>query len=110
MSFDNRRKQVMSCFERAPLGGMKAALAGRESVTSQRALLRLGMLWAGRMRLGSSGIFVGILLVLVHAAAACEFGPVPDRATGIVCRMTKPAALLCKCPPCGTAFSPSVRR
>nr|XP_038041190.1 cholesteryl ester transfer protein isoform X1 [Anas platyrhynchos]XP_038041191.1 cholesteryl ester transfer protein isoform X1 [Anas platyrhynchos] len=73
---------------------MKAALAGRESVTSQRALLRLGMLWAGRMRLGSSGIFVGILLVLVHAAAACEFGPVPDRATGIVCRMTKPAALL----------------
>uniref|UniRef100_A0A8B9SUP4 Cholesteryl ester transfer protein n=1 Tax=Anas platyrhynchos TaxID=8839 RepID=A0A8B9SUP4_ANAPL len=54
------------------------------------------MLWAGRMRLGSSGIFVGILLVLVHTAAACEFGPVPDRATGIVCRMTKPAALLCK--------------
>ncbi|NWZ18850.1 CETP protein, partial [Asarcornis scutulata] len=52
------------------------------------------MLWAGRMRLGSSGIFVGILLVLVHTAAACEFGPVPDRATGIVCRMTKPAALL----------------
>ncbi|EOB01029.1 Cholesteryl ester transfer protein, partial [Anas platyrhynchos] len=52
------------------------------------------MLWAGRMRLGSSGIFIGILLVLVHAAAACEFGPVPDRATGIVCRMTKPAALL----------------
>lgn len=38
------------------------------------------------------------LLVLVHtAAAACEFGPFPYRAAGIVCRMTKPAALLCKC-------------
>uniref|UniRef100_A0A8B9DG51 Cholesteryl ester transfer protein n=1 Tax=Anser cygnoides TaxID=8845 RepID=A0A8B9DG51_ANSCY len=80
----------MSCFEQAPLGGMKAALAGQESVTSQRSLLRLRMLWAGRMRLGT----VGILLVLVHTAAACEFGPVPYRVTGIVCRMTKPAALL----------------
>ncbi|NWI85339.1 CETP protein, partial [Pitta sordida] len=49
------------------------------------------MCWAGRMMLG--GIF-GILLVLVHASAACEFGPFPYRATGIVCRMTKPAALL----------------
>ncbi|NXW55910.1 CETP protein, partial [Eurystomus gularis] len=48
------------------------------------------MLWAGRMRLGT----FGILLVLVHASAACEFGPFPYRATGIVCRMTKPAALL----------------
>lgn len=92
----------MSCFEQAPLGGMKAALAGQESVTSQRSLLRLRMLWAGRMRLGT----VGILLVLVHSAAACEFGPVPYRVTGIVCRMTKPAALLCKCPLCGTEFFP----
>uniref|UniRef100_A0A8C8EBM1 Cholesteryl ester transfer protein n=1 Tax=Otus sunia TaxID=257818 RepID=A0A8C8EBM1_9STRI len=51
------------------------------------------MLWAGRMRLGT----FGVLLMLVHtAAAACEFGPSPYRATGIVCRMTKPAALLCK--------------
>uniref|UniRef100_A0A8C8B8T7 Cholesteryl ester transfer protein n=1 Tax=Otus sunia TaxID=257818 RepID=A0A8C8B8T7_9STRI len=49
------------------------------------------MLWAGRMRLGT----FGVLLMLVHtAAAACEFGPSPYRATGIVCRMTKPAALL----------------
>ncbi|NWI50920.1 CETP protein, partial [Calyptomena viridis] len=48
------------------------------------------MCWAGRMMLG---VF-RILLVLVHAAAACEFGPFPYRATGIVCRMTKPAALL----------------
>ncbi|NXA08389.1 CETP protein, partial [Sapayoa aenigma] len=48
------------------------------------------MCWAGRMMLG---IF-RILLVLVHASAACEFGPFPYRATGIVCRMTKPAALL----------------
>ncbi|NWS67454.1 CETP protein, partial [Crotophaga sulcirostris] len=48
------------------------------------------MLWAGRMGLGT----FGILLVLVHASAACEFGPFPYRATGIVCRMTKPAALL----------------
>ncbi|NWV75611.1 CETP protein, partial [Dasyornis broadbenti] len=44
----------------------------------------------GRMMLGT----FRILLVLVHAAAACEFGPFPYRATGIVCRMTKPAALL----------------
>ncbi|XP_030368626.1 cholesteryl ester transfer protein isoform X1 [Strigops habroptila] len=35
-----------------------------------------------------------ILLVLVHVSAACEFGPFPYRVTGIVCRMTKPAALL----------------
>ncbi|NXS61736.1 CETP protein, partial [Brachypteracias leptosomus] len=35
-----------------------------------------------------------ILLVLVHMSAACQFGPFPYRATGIVCRMTKPAALL----------------
>ncbi|NXQ53460.1 CETP protein, partial [Anthoscopus minutus] len=48
------------------------------------------MCWAGRMMLGT----FSILLVLVHAAAACEFGPFPYRATGIVCRMTKPAALL----------------
>ncbi|NWW13671.1 CETP protein, partial [Oreocharis arfaki] len=48
------------------------------------------MCWAGRMTLGT---FI-ILLVLVHAAAACDFGPFPYRATGIVCRMTKPAALL----------------
>ncbi|NXF02892.1 CETP protein, partial [Smithornis capensis] len=48
------------------------------------------MCWAGRMMLG---IF-RILLVLVHGSAACEFGPFPYRATGIVCRMTKPAALL----------------
>lgn len=27
MSFDNQRKQVTSCFERALLGGMKAAFA-----------------------------------------------------------------------------------
>ncbi|NWU32889.1 CETP protein, partial [Hylia prasina] len=48
------------------------------------------MCWAGRMMLRT----FSILLVLVHAAAACEFGPFPYRATGIVCRMTKPAALL----------------
>uniref|UniRef100_A0A8C3UNZ1 Cholesteryl ester transfer protein n=1 Tax=Catharus ustulatus TaxID=91951 RepID=A0A8C3UNZ1_CATUS len=50
------------------------------------------MCWAGRMMLGT----FSTLLVLVHtaAAAACEFGPFPYRATGIVCRMTKPAALL----------------
>ncbi|NXK64292.1 CETP protein, partial [Sylvietta virens] len=50
------------------------------------------MCWAGRMVLGT----FSILLVLVHAAAAaaCEFGPFPYRATGIVCRLTKPAALL----------------
>ncbi|NXU12774.1 CETP protein, partial [Pardalotus punctatus] len=48
------------------------------------------MCWTGRMMLGT----FSILLVLVHAAAACEFGPFPYRATGIVCRMTKPAALL----------------
>uniref|UniRef100_A0A8C5T4P1 Cholesteryl ester transfer protein n=1 Tax=Malurus cyaneus samueli TaxID=2593467 RepID=A0A8C5T4P1_9PASS len=50
------------------------------------------MCWAGRMMLGT----FRVLLVLVHAAAACEFGPFPYRATGIVCRMTKPAALLCE--------------
>ncbi|NWZ80501.1 CETP protein, partial [Poecile atricapillus] len=48
------------------------------------------MCWAGRTMLGTFSIF----LVLVQAAAACEFGPFPYRATGIVCRMTKPAALL----------------
>ncbi|KFP72519.1 PREDICTED: cholesteryl ester transfer protein [Acanthisitta chloris] len=48
------------------------------------------MCWAGRMMLGT----FGILLVLVHASAACEFGSFPYRTTGIVCRMTKPAALL----------------
>ncbi|NXB38600.1 CETP protein, partial [Eulacestoma nigropectus] len=48
------------------------------------------MCWAGRMMLGT----FSILLVLVQAAAACDFGPFPYRATGIVCRMTKPAALL----------------
>ncbi|NXG76734.1 CETP protein, partial [Baryphthengus martii] len=48
------------------------------------------MLWAGRMRLGT----FRILLVLVHASAACEFGPFPYSTTGIVCRMTKPATLL----------------
>ncbi|NXQ47061.1 CETP protein, partial [Catharus fuscescens] len=49
------------------------------------------MCWAGRVMLGT----FSTLLVLVHtAAAACEFGPFPYRATGIVCRMTKPAALL----------------
>uniref|UniRef100_A0A669QY08 Cholesteryl ester transfer protein n=1 Tax=Phasianus colchicus TaxID=9054 RepID=A0A669QY08_PHACC len=42
------------------------------------------------MRLGTARI----LLMLIHAAAACEFGPVPYSVTGIVCRMTKPAALL----------------
>uniref|UniRef100_A0A8C3JPI6 Cholesteryl ester transfer protein n=1 Tax=Calidris pygmaea TaxID=425635 RepID=A0A8C3JPI6_9CHAR len=36
----------------------------------------------------------GILLVLIHASAACEFGPFPYSTTGIACRMTKPAALL----------------
>jgi len=51
------------------------------------------MLWAGGMRLGTARI----LLMLVHAAAACEFGPMPYSVTGIVFRMTKPAALLCKC-------------
>ncbi|KAL2300206.1 hypothetical protein Nmel_012170, partial [Mimus melanotis] len=57
----------------------------------QRSLLCLRMCWAGRMMLGT----FSILLVLFHtAAAACEFGPFPYRATGIVCRMTKPAALL----------------
>ncbi|NWR51294.1 CETP protein, partial [Regulus satrapa] len=50
------------------------------------------MCWAARMMLGT----FSISLVLVHTAAAagCEFGPFPYRATGIVCRMTKPAALL----------------
>ncbi|NXQ21967.1 CETP protein, partial [Peucedramus taeniatus] len=48
------------------------------------------MCWAGRMMLGTFSILLG----LVQAAAACEFGPFPYRATGIVCRMTKPAALL----------------
>ncbi|NXG54659.1 CETP protein, partial [Hemiprocne comata] len=48
------------------------------------------MLWAGRMRLAT----LGILLILVPASAACEFGPFPYSLTGIVCRMTKPAALL----------------
>lgn len=44
--------------------------------------------------------------MLVHASAACEFGPFPYRATGIVCRMTKPAALLCKCLLMGLRFPP----
>ncbi|NXY83685.1 CETP protein, partial [Alcedo cyanopectus] len=48
------------------------------------------MLWEGRMRLGT----FWILLVLVHGSAACEFRPLPYSTTGIVCRMTKPAALL----------------
>ncbi|KFU85826.1 Cholesteryl ester transfer protein [Chaetura pelagica] len=48
------------------------------------------MLWAGRMRL----VTLGILLMLVHASAACEFGSFSYGLTGIVCRMTKPAALL----------------
>ncbi|KAM9374233.1 cholesteryl ester transfer protein [Phaethornis superciliosus] len=48
------------------------------------------MLRAGRMRLEN----FGILVMLFHASAACEFGPFPYSATGIVCRMTKPAALL----------------
>ncbi|NXB89530.1 CETP protein, partial [Vidua chalybeata] len=48
------------------------------------------MCWAGRIMLGTFSILLG----LVHAAAACEFGPFPYRGTGIVCRMTKPAALL----------------
>uniref|UniRef100_A0A663MT39 Cholesteryl ester transfer protein n=1 Tax=Athene cunicularia TaxID=194338 RepID=A0A663MT39_ATHCN len=48
------------------------------------------MLWTGRMRLGT----FRILLILVHTVAACDFGPFPYRVTGIVCRMTKPAALL----------------
>ncbi|NWR57697.1 CETP protein, partial [Bucorvus abyssinicus] len=48
------------------------------------------VLWDGRMRLGTLGIW----LVLVHASSACEFGPFPYSVTGIVCRMTKPAALL----------------
>ncbi|NWT18558.1 CETP protein, partial [Vireo altiloquus] len=48
------------------------------------------MCWAGRMLLGT----FSLLLVFVHGAAACDFGPFPYRATGIVCRMTKPAALL----------------
>ncbi|NXH11855.1 CETP protein, partial [Bucco capensis] len=48
------------------------------------------MFWAGRMSLGT----FGILLMLVHTSAACEFGPFPYAITGIVCRMTKPAALL----------------
>ncbi|NXD05405.1 CETP protein, partial [Certhia familiaris] len=50
------------------------------------------MCWAGKMMLGTFSILLA--LVLAAAAAACEFGPFPDRATGIVCRMTKPAALL----------------
>ncbi|NWH77609.1 CETP protein, partial [Piaya cayana] len=48
------------------------------------------MLWAGGMKLGT----FEILLMFIHLSAACEFGPFPYRATGIVCRMTKPAALL----------------
>uniref|UniRef100_A0A672TH18 Lipid-binding serum glycoprotein N-terminal domain-containing protein n=1 Tax=Strigops habroptila TaxID=2489341 RepID=A0A672TH18_STRHB len=47
---------------------------------------------AGRMRLGT----FRILLVLVHASAACEFRPFPYSVTGIIFRMTKPTALLCK--------------
>lgn len=60
------------------------------------------MCWAGRIMLGT----FSILLVLVHTAAACEFGPFPYRATGIVCRMTKPAALLCKCLHAGAVLAP----
>ncbi|NWX91353.1 CETP protein, partial [Nothoprocta ornata] len=48
------------------------------------------MLGAGAARLGA----LGILAALLRALAACEFGPLPYRATGIACRMTKPAALL----------------
>lgn len=72
---------------------MKAALprAG-PSRPRRRALLWLKMLRDGRMRLGTLGTW----LVLVHASAACEFGPFPYSVTGIVCRMTKPAALLRK--------------
>lgn len=41
MSFDNWRKQVMSCFERGLPGGMKAAFA---TVTNQSILLALSAL------------------------------------------------------------------
>ncbi|XP_064016691.1 cholesteryl ester transfer protein [Pogoniulus pusillus] len=51
------------------------------------------MLGAGRMKLETFGL-LGMLLVLMHTAAACEFGPSPYGSSGIVCRMTKPAALL----------------
>ncbi|NXX46598.1 CETP protein, partial [Tricholaema leucomelas] len=51
------------------------------------------MLAAGRMKLEAFGL-LGMLLVLIHTAAACEFGPFPYGSTGIACRMTKPAALL----------------
>lgn len=75
-------------------GGMKAALPpSRITWSPQLSLLWLRMCWAGRMVLGTFSILLG----LVQAAAACEFGPSPYRSTGIVCRMTKPAALLCKC-------------
>ncbi|NXA41666.1 CETP protein, partial [Eudromia elegans] len=48
------------------------------------------MLWGGPARLGPWAV----LAALVRALAACEFGPFPYSATGIACRMTKPAALL----------------
>ncbi|NXF97123.1 CETP protein, partial [Eubucco bourcierii] len=53
------------------------------------------MLGAGRMKLETFGLS-RMLLGLIHiaAAAGCEFGPFPYGSTGIVCRMTKPAALL----------------
>ncbi|XP_054253163.1 LOW QUALITY PROTEIN: cholesteryl ester transfer protein-like, partial [Indicator indicator] len=54
------------------------------------------LLGAGRMKL--LGLFGMLLLLLIHTAAAaaggCEFGDFPHRSTGIVCRMTKAAALL----------------
>ena len=46
MSFDNRRKQVMSCFERALLGGMKAAFA---TVKHQLVLSALSALAEGAL-------------------------------------------------------------
>lgn len=86
-------------------GGMKAASAlPRTTWSPQRSLLSLKMCWAGRMMLGT----FSILLLLVHRAAPCDFGPFPYRATGIVCRMTKPAALLCKCLLFGAVFAPSL--
>ncbi|NWJ07678.1 CETP protein, partial [Crypturellus undulatus] len=44
------------------------------------------------LRVGPLGL--GILVALLRVLAACEFGPFPYSATGIACRMTKPAALL----------------
>jgi len=49
MSFDNWRKQVMSCFEGGLLGGTKAAFASQEAVDL------VGALCSGRRCSGLAG-------------------------------------------------------